>query len=390
MYNMPELFLLGSALKKGIYENAKKRVSCYDICNIQYTSGTTGFPKGVMLTHYGITNNAYCIGERMRYSDHTVLCIPVPLFHCFGIVLGLICMIVYGGICVIIETFDAFAVLSSIHKEKCTSIYGVPTMYLAELNHPLFKKFNMSSLRTGVMAGSVCPQWLMEEVMDKMYMKDITICYGLTEVSPVMTQTDADDTVEVKVTTVGHELPHIEVKVLDPETLEECAVGEEGEMCCRGYNIMKGYYKDPEATNLMIDKNGFLHSGDLGTKGIDGNYRITGRIKDMIIRGGENIYPAEIEAYLYNMPEIEAVEVIAVPSRKYGEEVGAFIILKKDKYLEADDIKNFCKGNISRYKIPKYIFFVDQYPLTASGKIQKYKLRDLAVDMLQKEGVALD
>ncbi|MGL5637402.1 MAG: AMP-binding protein, partial [Bacteroidales bacterium] len=355
--------------------------------NMQYTSGTTGFPKGVMLSHYNITNNGYSIGQCMRFTDQEKLCLPVPLFHCFGIVLGMMAIITHGATVILLERFDPLVVLASIHKERCTALYGVPTMYIAELNHPMFSVFDLSSLRTGIMAGALCPQWLMEEVMGKMNMKEITSVYGLTEASPGMTQSHVDDTMEVRSSTVGRELPHIEVMVIDPETGEECPEGVQGEMCCRGYNIMKGYYKMPEATTEIIDANGFLHSGDLGIKREDGNFCITGRIKDMIIRGGENIYPREIEEFLYKMEGVSDVQVAAVPSKKYGEEIGAFIILKEGYEMSEGNVKEFCRGQISRHKIPKYIFFIDQFPMTGSGKIQKYKLKELSLELLAKQGI---
>lgn len=387
MYSTQELMLLGRHIDDAGLDEAKRNVSPYDVVNMQYTSGTTGFPKGVMLTHVNITNNGFSIGERQKFTSNEKLCLPPPLFHCFGIVLGVMAILTHGATLVMIENFDPLLVLASVQKEKCTALYGVPTMFIAELNHPMFNMFDVSSLRTGIMAGSLCPIETMREVIEKMNMKDITIVYGLTESSPGMTQSHADDSIEIKATTVGNEFPMVEVKVLDPETNEEMPIGQQGEMCCRGYNIMKGYYNNPKATAEVIDSNGFLHSGDLGVKDPDGNFRITGRIKDMIIRGGENIYPREIEEFLYQIPEIKDVQVAGVPSPKYGEAVGAFIILHEGKTLCEDDVKDFCKGKIARYKIPKYIFFMTEFPLTASGKIQKYKLRDMSLDLLAKQGV---
>ena len=288
---------------------------------------------------------------------------------------------------VMVEDFDPLMVLASVEKEKCTALYGVPTMFIAELNHPMFSMFDLSSLRTGIMAGSLCPIETMNQVMQKMNMKDIIIVYGLTETSPGMTATRTHNSTEVRATTVGFEFPNVEVKIVNPETGEDSPVGEQGEICCRGYNLMKGYYKNPEATAKAIDKDGWLHSGDLAVKTEDGFYRITGRIKDMIIRGGENIYPREIENFIYNMPEVEAIEVAGVPSKKYGEEVGAFIKLKAGKNLSEEEVQEFCRGKIARYKIPKYIFFVDGFPMTASGKIQKYKLRELSLKLLEKKGI---
>ena len=387
MYNTQELILLGEHIDDTELEDAKAEVDPYDVVNMQYTSGTTGFPKGVMLTHVNILNNGYSIGDRQKFTNKERVCLPPPLFHCFGIVLGVMAVLSHGAALVMIETFDPLLVLASVQKEKATALYGVPTMFIAELNHPMFNMFDLSTLRTGIMAGSLCPIETMRAVIDKMYMKDITIVYGLTESSPGMTQSFADDPMEKKVTTVGREFPMVEVKVAHPETGEELPVGEQGEMCCRGYNIMKGYYKNPEATASVIDKDGWLHSGDLGVKDPDGNFRITGRIKDMIIRGGENIYPREIEEFLYQMPEIKDVQVAGVPSPKYGEEVGAFIILHEGKNLSEEDVKDYCRGKIARFKIPKYIFFMKEFPMTASGKIQKYKLRELSVEMLKKQGI---
>ncbi len=285
-----------------------------------------------------------------------------------------------------LEKFDPLVVLASIHKERCTAVYGVPTMFIAELDHPMFSMFDMSCLRTGIMAGSLCPVELMKRVSEKMFMT-ITSVYGLTESSPGMTQTCLADSFEQRCTTVGRDYPFVEVKVLDPETNEECPVGVQGEMCCKGFNVMKGYYKNPKATAEVIDENGFLHSGDLGVKDENGFYRITGRIKDMIIRGGENIYPREIEEFLYHMPGIKDVQVAAVPSKKYGEAVGAFIILQPGVTMEPEDVQEFCRGKIARYKIPKYIFFIDQFPLTGSGKIQKFKLKEMSLDLCKKMGI---
>lgn len=377
LYSTPELLLLGQHVDIEIIHDIEKSVTQNDVVNMQYTSGTTGFPKGVMLTSRNIINNGYSIGECMRYTNKERVCLPVPLFHCFGIVLGVMAVLSHGATHVLLESFDPLVALASIHKEKCTAIYGVPTMYIAELNHPMFSMFDMSSLRTGIMAGSLCPVELMKQVMEKMNMREITSVYGLTETSPGMTQSHWDDTLEVKATTVGRELPDIEVKVLDPETNEECPVGVQGEMCCRGYNIMKGYYKMPKETAEIIDENGFLHSGDLGIKGEDGNYRITGRIKDMIIRGGENIYPREIEEFLSAMPEIRDIQVAAVKSKRYGEITGAFIILHEGKTLTEQDVIEFCRDKLAKFKWPQLVMFVDEFPLTGSGKIQKFKLTEI-------------
>lgn len=387
MYNTPELMLMGEHIADDELNAAKAQVKPHEVINMQYTSGTTGFPKGVMLTHVNILNNGYWIGECQKFTSAERVCLPPPLFHCFGLVLGIMAIYSHGATTVMIETFDPLVVLASVQKEKCTALYGVPTMFIAELNHPMFSMFDLSSLRTGIMAGSPCPIETMRQVIDKMHMTDVTIAYGLTEGSPVMTQTRTDDPIEVKVGTVGRELPGIEVKIFDPETGTELPVGQQGEVCCRGYNVMRGYYKNPNATAETIDKDGWLHSGDLGVKDENGNFKITGRIKDMIIRGGENIYPREIEEFLYQLPGIQDVQVAGVPSPKYGEQVGAFIILKQGTSITEEEIQDYCRGQISRFKIPKYIFFMDEYPMTASGKIQKYKLRDLSLDLLKKQGI---
>lgn len=387
MYNTAELILLGHHIDDIELEQVKENVNTHDVVNMQYTSGTTGFPKGVMLTHHNILNNGYAAGECMRYTANDRLLVCVPLFHCFGCVLALCAIITHGATMVMVEDFDPLMVLASVEKEKCTALYGVPTMFIAELNHPMFNMFDLSSLRTGIMAGALCPIETMNQVMQKMNMKDIIIVYGLTETSPGMTATRIHNSPEVRATTVGFEFPNVEVKIVNPDTGEECPVGEQGEICCRGYNLMKGYYKNPEATAKAIDKDGWLHSGDLAMKTDDGFYRITGRIKDMIIRGGENIYPREIENFVYNMPEVEAIEVVGVPSKKYGEQVGAFIKLKAGQSLSEEDVQEYCRGKIARYKIPKYIFFVNEFPMTASGKIQKYKLRELSLQLLEKMGI---
>ena len=387
MYNTAEILLLGNNVEDEKLNQLKSQVDCHDVVNMQYTSGTTGFPKGVMLTHYNIANNGYLTGEHMKFTADDKLCCCVPLFHCFGVVLATMNCLTHGCTQVMVERFDPLVVLASVHKERCTALYGVPTMFIAELNHPMFDMFDLSSLRTGIMAGAPCPIETMKQVMDKMYCKEIISVYGLTEASPGMTASRVTDSMEIRATTVGCAFPNVEVKVLDPVTNKECPPGTPGEMCCKGYNIMKGYYKNPEATAAIIDENGFLHSGDLGVMDENGYFRITGRIKEMIIRGGENIYPREIENFLYKMPQIEAVEVAGIPSPKYGEEVGAFIKVKEGNSLTEEEVKLYCRGQIARYKIPKYIFFVDGYPMTASGKIQKYKLKDVGLELLKERGV---
>ena len=387
MYNTSELMKLGTLVGDDELERAKSRVDCHDEINMQYTSGTTGFPKGVMLTSHNILNNGLTIGDRMHFTAADRLLICVPLFHCFGCVLGVCSVITHGSTMVMVEDFDPLKVLASVHRERCTALHGVPTMFIAELHHPMFDMFDLSSLRTRIMAGAPCPIETMKQVMDKMYCKEIISVYGLTETSPGMTASATTDSMEIRATTVGRAFPNVEVKVLDPQTNEECPPGTPGEMCCKGYNIMKGYYKNPEATAAIIDENGFLHSGDLGVMDENGYFRITGRIKEMIIRGGENIYPREIENFLYKMPQIEAIEVAGIPSPKYGEQVGAFIKIKEGCTLTEEEVKLYCRGQIARYKIPKYIFFVEGYPMTASGKIQKYRLKDIGLDLLKEKGI---
>ena len=388
MYNTAEILLLGNNVENDELIRLRNLTSCQDVVNMQYTSGTTGFPKGVMLTHHNIVNNGYLTGVHMKFTPEDKCCICVPLFHCFGVVLATMCCLTHGSTQVMVERFDPLITLASIHKERCTVLHGVPTMFIAELNHPMFSLFDMSSLRTGIMAGALCPIELMRQVNEKMFM-DITSVYGMTETSPGMTQTRVDDTFEVRCSTVGREYEFTEVKVLNPENGEECPVGVQGEICCCGYNVMKGYYNNPEATAQVIDKNGFMHSGDLGIKDANGNYRITGRIKDMIIRGGENISPKEVEDYLYKIPEVKDVQVVAVTSPKYGEDVGAFIILKDDCELTPEDVRDFCKNHIARYKIPRYVFFIKQFPMTGSGKIQKFRLREMALEICEQQGIEI-
>lgn len=388
MYNTPEILLLGANKSFENFHAVKSTVNCHDVVNIQYTSGTTGFPKGVMLSHHNIANNGYFTGLHMDFTSDDKLCVCVPLFHCFGVVLAVMNCLTHGCTLVMVEKFDPLITLASIHRERCTAVYGVPTMFISELNHPMFDMFDLSSLRTGIMAGALCPVELMRQVSEKMFMT-ITSVYGLTETSPGMTQTRITDSFETRCTTVGRDFEFVEVAVIDPVTGEICPDGVQGEICCRGYNVMKGYYKNPEATAQVIDKNGFLHSGDLGVKDSDGNYRITGRIKDMIIRGGENISPREIEEFLYHMPGVKDAQVVAVASPKYGEDVGVFIIPHDGAEIQEEDVREYCKNKIARYKIPRYIFFVNEYPLTGSGKIQKFKLREMAIEFCAERGITI-
>ncbi len=381
-YSMPELLVLGEHSDDAPMRAITESLHADDVINMQYTSGTTGFPKGVMLTSRNILNNGFYIGERQKFTSADRVCLPVPYFHCFGIVLGVLAVLTHGATIVGVEQFDPVLVLAAIQKERATAVYGVPTMFIAELAHPMFDIFDLTSLRTGIMAGSPCPIETMRQVIDKMHASEMTICYGLTEASPVFTQTTTDDTLERKCETVGRKHDEVEVRVVDPDTGEDCPPNVPGELLCRGYNIMKGYYKMPEATAAAVDADGWLHSGDIGTVDEDGYYRITGRIKDMIIRGGENIYPREIEEFLYTMPGIEDAQVVGVPDPKYGEVVGAFVRLKAGVDLTEGDVQEFARARMARYKAPKYVFFVDAFPMTASGKIQKYKLREMAAEQL--------
>jgi fatty-acyl-CoA synthase len=382
MYSVPELLLLGEHRPEAELRAALAATACDDVINMQYTSGTTGFPKGVMLTHSNILNNGQAIGDRQRFTEQDRVCLPVPLFHCFGCVLGVMAAVTHRATMVMLEAFDPLLVLAAVQKERATAVYGVPTMFIAELSHPMFPMFDLTSLRTGIMAGSPCPIETMKQVMSRMHCPEITIAYGLTEASPVITQTSTDDLPEVRASTVGKVQPHIEVRIVDPQTGEGCAVGQPGELCCRGYNVMKGYYRNPEATAEAVDADGWLHSGDLATVDADGYYRITGRIKDMIIRGGENVYPREVEELLHTMPGVLDAQVVGVPDARYGEAVGAFIRLAPGAGLREEDVREFCRSRAARYKCPAHVFFVDGYPLTASGKVQKYKLRELAKERL--------
>jgi fatty-acyl-CoA synthase len=383
MYNSNELMLLGKHGNEEEFQKIKSSRNNEEVINMQYTSGTTGFPKGVMLTHRNILNNGYYIGERQKLSEKDRVCLPVPLFHCFGIVLGVLAVVTHGGTLIMVEIFDPLLVLAAVQKERATALYGVPTMFIAEFTHPMFDMFDLSSLRTGIMAGSPCPIEAMKKVMEDMNMSEVTIAYGLTEASPVFTQTSVDDPIEKKVETVGTSMPHIEVKIIDPNTGETLEPYQNGEIICRGYNVMKGYYKMPEMTAEAIEKNGWLHSGDLATVDNEGYYTIVGRIKDMIIRGGENIYPREIEEFLYTMPGIRDVQVVGIPDEKYGEIVGAFIILEEKYTITEEDVRDYSMTKIARYKVPKHVFFVEEFPLTASGKIQKFKLKEMAVELLK-------
>jgi fatty-acyl-CoA synthase len=349
-----------------------------DPINIQFTSGTTGYPKGATLSHHNILNNGYFIGETMRLSEQDRICIPVPLYHCFGMVLGNLACVTHGSAMVYPgEGFDPLAVLETVEAERCTGLYGVPTMFIAELGHADFKKFNLSTLRTGIMAGSPCPIEVMKQVVKDMHMNEVTICYGMTETSPVSFQTSADDPLEKRVGSVGRIHPHVEVKVVDADG-RIVPAGMAGELCTRGYSVMRGYWNDEEKTREAIDQARWMHTGDLATIDDEGYCNIVGRIKDMVIRGGENIYPREIEEFLYKHPKVADVQIIGVPDKKYGEELCAWVRLKANHACTEEEIRQFCQGQIAHYKIPRYVKFVDAFPMTVTGKIQKFLMREQA------------
>ena len=377
------------ALAAGIGEEqldvCEGQVGLDDVINMQYTSGTTGFPKGVMLSSRNILNNGYWLGQGLGYTTQDRLCLSVPLFHCFGCVIGVLGAYTHGACLCPIEAFDARKVLETVERERCTSLYGVPTMFLAEMEDPEFRRFDLSCLRTGVMAGALCPEALMRRAIDEMNLREITIIYGLTEASPGITQTRRDDSIEHRTQTVGTALPEMEVKIVDPETREAAGANIHGELCVRGYNVMKGYYNNPEATHAAIDDEGWLRTGDQATVDEQGYVRITGRIKDIIIRGGENISPKEIEDLLRQHPSISDVYVYAVKNEFFGEEVAAAVRLKPNIGATEEELKTFCQGKIARFKIPKYFRFVNDFPMTASGKIQKFKLREMHEHELLRE-----
>ncbi|MEF2293583.1 AMP-binding protein [Virgibacillus dokdonensis] len=381
-YKWIDIMHAGKGIAEQDLTERKASLAMHDVINMQYTSGTTGFPKGVMLTHYNIVNNGKQIADCMKLTESDRLCIPVPFFHCFGCVLGVLAAVSKGATMVLVEQFDPEKVLKTVSQERCTALHGVPTMFIAELNHPNFERYDLSSLRTGIMSGSPCPMEVMTKVMERMGADEITIAYGQTEASPVITQTKTDDAIELRVSTVGMPHPNVEIKIVIPGTNKEQKRGVPGELLTRGYHVMKGYYNNPEATKQAIDEEGWLHTGDLALLREDGYLEITGRMKDMIIRGGENIYPREIEEFLYQHSDILDVQIVGVPDEKYGEEIMAWIIPKKESTISEADIRIFCEGNISWHKIPKYIAFVDEYPMTASGKIQKYRLKEMAMQKL--------
>ena len=385
MYNWSQIPYFGVLISNEEFNAIKHSIDPDDVVNMQYTSGTTGFPKGVMLTHNNIVNNGKAIGDCMKFSSKDKLCIPVPFFHCFGMVLAIMAAVTHGAAMVPLLWYTPMKVMHAVEYEKCTAVHGVPTMFIRILEHRDFSRYDFSSLRTGIMAGSPCPVKVMRDVVDKMHMSEITITYGQTEASPACTMTTVDDPLEIRVNTVGKEMPFMETKIVDPDTGEDLPDGTPGEFVVRGYNVMKGYYKMPEATAAAIDKDGWLHTGDLAIRDANGYYRITGRIKDMIIRGGENIFPKEIEDFIYTHPDVVDVQIVGVPSEKYGEEAYAFVIKRPGSSVTEKDIQTYVANNMARHKVPSYVEFIDQMPMTASGKIQKFVLRDMAKAKLNRE-----
>ena len=385
MYNWSQIPYFGVLISNEEFNAIKHSIDPDDVVNMQYTSGTTGFPKGVMLTHNNIVNNGKAIGDCMKFSSKDKLCIPVPFFHCFGMVLAIMAAVTHGAAMVPLLWYTPMKVMHAVEYEKCTAVHGVPTMFIRILEHRDFSRYDFSSLRTGIMAGPPCPVKAMRDVVDKMHMSEITITYGQTEASPACTMTTVDDPLEIRVNTVGKEMPFMETKIVDPDTGEDLPDGTPGEFVVRGYNVMKGYYKMPEATAAAIDKDGWLHTGDLAIRDANGYYRITGRIKDMIIRGGENIFPKEIEDFIYTHPDVVDVQIVGVPSEKYGEEAYAFVIKRPGSSVTEKDIQTYVANNMARHKVPSYVEFIDQMPMTASGKIQKFVLRDMAKAKLNRE-----
>jgi fatty-acyl-CoA synthase len=373
-------------VSEGTLEQREASLQFDDPINIQYTSGTTGFPKGATLSHHNVLNNGFFIGEALHYGPEDRVCIPVPFYHCFGMVIGNLACTSHGATMVIPgEAFDALAVLQTVQAERCTSLYGVPTMFIAELDHPRFGEFDLKSLRTGVMAGSPCPVEVMKQVQSRMNMREVTICYGMTETSPVSTQSALDDPLDKRVSTVGRIHPHLEVKIVDADSGAVVPRGQPGELCTRGYSVMLGYWENPTATEAAVDRAGWMHTGDLATMDADGYVKIVGRIKDMIIRGGENIYPREVEEFLHTHPGVSEAQVIGVPSKKYGEEVMAWVKAKPGVTLTAEELRKHCTGRISTYKVPRYWKFVDEFPMTVTGKVQKFRMRELSVGELGLE-----
>ncbi|NQU66066.1 MAG: AMP-binding protein [SAR324 cluster bacterium] len=384
MFNWNDIIKMGEKISDEELTERQASLSPEDVINMQYTSGTTGVPKGVMLTHTNLIGNAVSLAECMKFSEKDTLCIPVPFFHCFGCVLGTLTCVVSAATMAPVVKFTAAAVLETIEKAKCTAVHGVPTMFIAELEEIDKKSYDLSQLRTGIMAGSPCPIEVMKKVVDVMGANEMCITYGQTEASPGITMTRTNDSLDLRVSTVGRALPNVEIKIID-EWGNTLAVGEQGELCCRGYNVMKGYYNNPKATQQAVDNDKWLHTGDLAVMDENGYCKITGRLKDMIIRGGENIYPREIEEFLYTNPKVMDVQVVGVPSEKYGEEVVAYVQLRPEEKSDGDELRAFCKDKIAYHKIPAFFLFTEEYPVTASGKIQKYKLREDATKFFGRE-----
>ncbi len=369
----------GGAIRPDELHARGAELTADDPINIQYTSGTTGFPKGATLTHRNILNNGFFVGEQCHYTHEDRVCIPVPFYHCFGMVMGNLACTSHGAAMIIpAPAFEPGATLSAVSQERCTSLYGVPTMFIAMLEHPEFDDYDLDSLRTGIMAGSPCPVEVMKRVIERMHMSEVGICYGMTETSPVSTQTAFDDPLEKRVGSVGRVHQHVEIKVVDPETGETVDRDQSGELCTRGYSVMSGYWNDPERTAEAVDAEGWMHTGDLATMDSDGYVSIVGRIKDMVIRGGENVYPREIEEFLYEHPDVSDVQVIGVPDERYGEELMAWIIPRSGSTPDEESVRAFCQGKIAHYKVPRYVKFVDAFPMTVTGKVQKFKMREQA------------
>ena len=384
-----ELAALGDTVPESRLRERESSLQFDDPVNIQYTSGTTGLPKGATLSHHNILNNGFFVGERLRYTPDDRICLPVPFYHCFGCVLGNLAALTHGSAIILpAESFDAEACLRAVEAERCTSLYGVPTMFIAELEHPAFATYRLDSLRTGIMAGSSCPIEVMRQVIDRMHMTDVTICYGMTETSPVSFQSNIDDPLEARVSTVGSVHPHLECKIVDPATGAVVDRGAPGELCTRGYAVMLGYWNDPKATGEAIDGARWMHTGDLGVMLEDGHVNIVGRLKDMVIRGGENIYPREVEEFFYGHPKVGDVQVIGVPDVKYGEELCAWIRLRDGETATADELRDYCRGQIAGYKIPRYIRFSTEFPMTVTGKIQKFRMREISIAELGLEHAA--
>ena len=389
MFAWADLAGLGEEISASALAQRQSDTDPDDVICIMYTSGTTGNPKGVMLTHHNLVANAAYTMQGLRFTQDDRLCIPVPFYHCFGSVLGTLACATTGAAMIIpSEYFDPGKALAAVERERCTAIHGVPTMFIAELEHPDFDRFDLRSLRTGIMAGSPCPIEVMRQVIDRMGCREMTVGYGLTEAAPIITLTRSDDTIERRVSTVGTVIPHVEARIVDPDTGEEVPAGEQGELCSRSFMNMKGYYKLPEATEAAIDGDGWLHTGDLATVDGEGYFKITGRSKDMIIRGGENVYPREIEEFLYTNPKVADVQVVGVPDQRFGEEIMAWVLLRAGEQATEDEIRDFCRGRIAHYKVPRYVRFVSEFPMTVTGKIQKFVMRDISIRELELEGAA--